>query len=173
MSLPPDPPDYDHPIGHSIFSEDIRHEYDGKSSLIGVIPGKIIVPQFPAVVPKFGISVNYRQPPSFPRGPVTIRVLWEPEETSERVILVETTLDLNQVEGEERAGDWLAASAQMVISPLQLASPGTLRVRAYREGSPTLRMGGIAFERGSLPTPGTPPITIHPLLPTQPALIKG
>lgn len=166
MNLPPDPPDYDAPLGVTVFCEDIRHELDGKFTLVGVMQGNIFLPQFPTAIAKFGVSANYRQPRSFPRDVVELRVLWKPEGSDDRRVLVNIPIDMRAMAVGD--GPWLMATTQMVISPLHLTEPGTLMVRAYREGQPPLRMGAINFATGEAPESISQPPAFIPFTPGQP-----
>ncbi len=170
-TFPPDPPDYESPIGYSLFCEDIRHEHDGKYSLIGVFPGNIGVVSFPAVIPKLGIAVYYRQPSTMPRGEVNLCVMWEPDGAAERRLLVSTPVDMSEMP-TPGAGAWLAAAVNMVMSPFQAAEPGSLRVRGYRDDLPPLRMGGIRLVRTEEgPGSAESPIVV-PLQLGQPNVLK-
>lgn len=42
----------------AIFCEDIREEVDGKQSFIGVSLGKTVVEKFPAIIPRFAVTVS-------------------------------------------------------------------------------------------------------------------
>lgn len=152
--LPPDPPDYETPLGYTLFSEDIRQEIDGKFTVVGAITGHVAVPSFPAILPKLGVAAFYRQPWGFPLAAVNICAIWEPV-GGDRRLVVGAPMDMRDM-AQPADPSWLAAAVQMVLSPFPVTEPGTLFVRAYRDGQPPLRMGGLRFVKGEAPKPDPP-----------------
>jgi hypothetical protein len=137
----PEPIDKREPFGYTVFCEDIRHEVDGRTSHIGIFPGDIGVPAFPVLFPRIATSLYYREPTELPPVPIELKVIYEPDDgPSFDVAGVELTLE---GPGPSKPDTWRLSIVQVVMSPLILQGPGTLKVRAYPVGREGVRMGAV------------------------------
>ena len=150
MSVPADPPGSNAPFGHSIFCEDIRNEIGDKFTYVGVVSGVIALESFPALLPKFAVAITYNQPRNKYRKSTNLKILFAPDGGDEEnpVILFDTNLDIP--DGSEilkPENGILSAEARLVISPLQLAGPGRVKVRAYFPDQQPVMLGSIQFRQ--------------------------
>lgn len=138
-----DGPEIRTPGGHTIFCEDIRTEFDGRNTLIGVYRHLIGLPTFPAILPKLGVAITYRQPNELPPLPVKVRLISEPAD-GDQVTLAEVELDMPGMRDQPALQDrWTVVDTALLISPFKVDGPGHLKVRAYTEGRDTVRLGRL------------------------------
>jgi len=135
------------PRGFTIFCEDIRNEVDGKHTLVGVVQGRVGFPNYPVILPKFCLYITYSQSTELPRQPVDLRIIFESTE-GEETLLISAVIDIE--EGFKAAAQipdnhLIAAQANAILTPLQVGSPGRIKVRGFIDGHPPIRMGGVEF----------------------------
>lgn len=123
---------------NTIFCDDIRHEVNGKLSLIGVYSSHMLVPSFPMTVPQLCLVLSVLTPAEKPFRKLIFRLL------KDETVLVEGEIPQNElpelqptsgvVEGEAGVGGRLfAVQSQIVISPFAVEGPCILRVRVETE----------------------------------------
>lgn len=148
---------YDYPHGFTLFCDDIRQEVGGKQTLVGVYNAIIYVfGDFPTVIPKLAFSTHYREPASLPvASTLTCSIFLEANGTEQ--LLTQSTLDLNamrngpglrdlSVPGEP--GKYSEGILNGLFSPLVIAAPSRLKVRAYRDGE-EVRLGTLTIDKGT------------------------
>jgi hypothetical protein len=105
------------------FCDDIRFEMGGKTSLMGIYTSDMIVPEFPAMLPRLAVVVDMAVPLDFDPPPVAVIRLELP---GDQVIELESkTADIPRVEwpGSVRR----TITAMLLASPVEIAAEGRLR----------------------------------------------
>jgi len=63
------------PFGYTVFCDDIRNEIGGKTTLVGVYAGDLVLQSpLPASIPRLGVSLVYVERPGESDLPLSIRV---------------------------------------------------------------------------------------------------
>jgi len=121
--------------GYVIFCDDIRQEIAGKTSYIGVYQDDLLtsVP-FPTVLPKFGISIVIFYTPTKSRQPqeIPFKIFLpghEPIPALEGQIPI--TEHVNALMPADYVPPVMRVTANVIIAPLEIKSPGLIRVEAY------------------------------------------
>lgn len=131
------------------YCDDIRHETGNKISLIGLYGPDLLVPETPAVIPKLCAFVQIGSHPgkSF-EDDIEIRTTIDDQVMSSTKLTVKPDKEL----GEDR---FQTARLQIIMSPLAIEKPCTLRVRAYYMGqeykSSALKIGCITNDPSPSP----------------------
>lgn len=131
----------------AIFCDDIRQEVGGKLSYIGVYGRRLIVSQFPATLPKFFVALTAVTPESKPFQSLTFKLFEDDRLLGEHVFPEEEVsayATLISQTGPRQNGVQTISSALM-LSPLVIAKPCLLRVRAQTE-SEELSSPGLEIE---------------------------
>ncbi|WP_422577668.1 DUF6941 family protein [Phenylobacterium sp.] len=157
------------PSGYTIFCDDVRAEADGRHTYVGVYQLAAGLESFPAVIPKLGLGVLYRQTKSTPPLPVTLKILFEPADGGETKELVSAEIEVHKAVNEiNQPGGYVTAVAHIVLSPVHIPQPGIMKVRAFAEGRPPTRLGAIEFRNASDIPPAyeapNPKATVTPLV---------
>ena len=113
----------------SIVCDDVRHEASGKLSYIGVYRDTLLVPSFPAVLPKLYFVLTVRTMADKPFKALTFKVLADDNE------LLRAEVDIGQlrVDSEVGADHWLSATMICGMQGAQFQKPTSLRLRAETE----------------------------------------
>ena len=113
----------------SIVCDDVRHEASGKLSYIGVYRDTILVPSFPAILPKLYFVLTVRTIAEKPFKALTFKVLADDAE------LLRADVDTAQVRGDSEAGTdhWLSATMICGMQGAQFQKPTILKLRAETE----------------------------------------
>ncbi|MHB8409003.1 MAG: DUF6941 family protein [Acidiferrobacterales bacterium] len=138
----------------SLFCDDIRHEVGGKLSYIGVYSGVLLVPAFPAMLPKLCLSVKIVTPADDPLRSLTLRVLKDDAVLHQIVVsdqqLAAASSSIEDLTEEQRKERSAVTQLQLVFSPIQFEAPCVLKVRVQTE-SGELRGGGLRVDQAQLP----------------------
>jgi hypothetical protein len=112
----------------SAFCEDIREEKTGQDTIIGILPDNMVVPKFPAMVPKMAIYTRIQMDTNNPARPisVTLKTPWNENQSvgSADEKLIATAVAQAAANKLPIAGIVLKA----VISPWLLQSAGVITV---------------------------------------------
>ncbi|MCB1821140.1 MAG: hypothetical protein KDI73_06110 [Candidatus Competibacteraceae bacterium] len=143
----------------TLFCDDIRHEINGKLSYIGVYSGALLVPAFPATLPKLCVSVKVVTPADEPLRSLTLRVLKD-DEILQEIVLDEEQLAsalevFAELSDEERRFRVQMPQFLLEFVPLYLEKACTLRVRALADHSELWGVGLIVDQMltsSALPT---------------------
>lgn len=141
------------PYGITIFCDDIRFEMAGKYSLIGVYNDVMYINvPFPAILPKFAMSVMIRFP--FKQRQIKtfeLRIYWPGNEDDEKP-------DICQIVQPEEQEDHISSSLKdsdtivkhwgghLVFAPLKLKTTGRIKVRAVVNGE-VIKLGTLRVEQ--------------------------
>lgn len=123
---------------NTTFCDDIRHEVNGKLSLIGVYSGQMLVPSFPVILPQLCLVIVVLTPVEQPFQKLILRVL------KDDTVLIEGEIPQTELpkagstsvvnDGDTGApGRLLSVQSQIVISPFAVEGPCILRVRVITE----------------------------------------
>jgi len=136
----------------TIFCDDIRHEVAGKVSYIGVYSGRLLVPTFPATLPKLCIAMTLVTPATTPFRKLSLRVLKDSEvlvqgalDEAKLIDLVDKTDEAPTSEHNDRVA---MLQSYFVFSPFQVDAPCVIRVRVDTEEG-ELRGVGLRIEQAS------------------------
>ncbi len=137
----------------TIFCDDIRHEISGKTSFIGVYSSVLYTEVFPVTLPKLCILVKVVTPFSNPLQSLKIRILKD-EDTLQEIDIPEDALAKAARSAKDVPEDDITLRANilnnfLIFSPLELTSPGHIRVRAFTEEG---EMAGTALTVEQLPS---------------------
>ncbi|MCP1537784.1 hypothetical protein [Methylorubrum extorquens] len=136
------------PYGTTAFCEDIRFEASGSVSLVGVYNKDIVVPEFPIIIPKFGVYcvvVLPKRPED--RIPFLKFQVFLPGDGDRPSIYHESVAEDTNFAPKDFEPDpdvplHSKVIQQMVVSPLQLNKEGYIRVRTYVDDA-YVRAGAI------------------------------
>lgn len=159
---------FDEPFGFTIFCDDIRQEIGNKFSYMGVYQGVILVPQFPAIIPRFGIAITFWEPKALALTrdfAVPITVFLPGDALDKPSMSGEIPADHEQIQGafnssqalpdDDDIPSLLMVNLNISMSPLVIQKPGRIKVRGDYKGE-TVKLGSIRIETPQRPT-GAPP----------------
>lgn len=137
------------PSGHCIFCDDIRHEANGKLSLIGVYGGELYpLGPYPLRLPKLCILIHYFQRPEdgFHDTKIRTRLIGGASEIVLFEVLV-TASEFQNAQIPEKPDDpdiepMIALTMPIEFPLIMIAQPGRIRVDAYR-GDDQIKLGGL------------------------------
>jgi hypothetical protein len=122
----------------AIYCDDVRQEVGGKVSLMGIYNSDMILPSFPAILPKLcvqlTITLPYDQPP---KKSVRVLLLNNADVLAEMSIDEESLANtpLPNADMESDSEDMaLDMAVGFMLSSLRFDAPTRLRVRAYIDG---------------------------------------
>jgi len=135
------------PSGFVVFCDDIREELRNKASLMGIYMGDMLLhhPEFPATLPKFGMMVQFEQPIHDVKD-FRIEVYFPGDETGKPTAQTDVPASERKVTGKTSSGKEatkVAARLHLVVSPLVLKGPGTVKVVAIRNGEEPVDLGKL------------------------------
>ena len=132
--------------GTTIFCDDVRAEIGGKITLVGVYPSDMLVHgSFPLTMPKFCLWVKYFEIPDTQSGDGKLFV-WLPGDDKASIEIdipmeqMRSELPLHPGTYDHEMDRWLQLQAPLVITPLVLKEPGTIKVR-LKLGETEVRLG--------------------------------
>jgi|SRR5262249_50572451 len=139
-------------FGYTIFCDDIRIEIGGKLTYVGVYQGgTMLVPgSFPATVPKLALGIVYKQRHDKVVLPFTLWIFLPGDADDKPSIIAEMPEDAARAAIEEAKATaekmttevFATLNSQFAITPLHIAQPGLLKVRAVR-GDQLIGLGSL------------------------------
>lgn len=140
--------------GRTVFAEEARPEVSGQFSIVGVLAGGILSEDFPILMPKMALMVEYQQLENV--EPLEVRLaafmpgasadapFWEHTHGVEAWTNFSAPLD-------ENPGPYPFPSVRRITQVVNLAGveiprPGILQVRAFRGGE-VIGLGGLDVRR--------------------------
>jgi hypothetical protein len=152
--------------GYTIFCDDIRAEVGGKLTYVGSYSGTMLVHgSFPTIVPKLALGIVYLQRRDRLILPITFWIFLPGDAEDKPSIIAEmpheAAIDFGKVFAQkvETEETFVTLYSQFALTPLHIAQPGILKVRAVR-GDQLIRLGGLVI----MPAP----VEESPLAPPQP-----
>jgi hypothetical protein len=142
------------PYGTTNFCDDIRHEVNGKLTLVGCYSSSLKFDgQAPGVLPTFAALVNLRVPNSIKFSNISLRVtkIEEDEETTILEASIENPGEHNEAAFKSTADANEEGIVALVTLPIHLKSlhfskPGQIKVRAYLDDDREIRLGVLSVE---------------------------
>jgi len=143
----------------TLFCDDIRHEMGGKLSFIGAYSGELLVPAFPARLPKLCLFVRMVTPVEEPFRSLDLRVLKDAETVRGIAFNKEQLTALSDLaEGmteEQRKTHVLPNQVIVTFSPMQFDEPCILRVSVRTEEGELCGLG-LKVDRAQPPVDSVP-----------------
>lgn len=149
---------FDEPFGSTIFCDDVRNEIGGKNSYIGVYPGSLALPAFPASVPKFGVVTTIYEPRTMAQArdwKIIVRLYLPGDDSNQPSLTCELPpippeayqmIERSKLPDDEEVPKLVLMNAAFVLAPMILRQPGRIKVRAqYREGV-IIKLGSCRVE---------------------------
>lgn len=141
-----------------VVCDDVRQEVGSKYSMMGVYHGVILLPSFPATLPKLCFVISARTDTTNPFKELSFRVSKNDEE-----ILAEATIDVTTISSapsleptQERDG-FLIGLVVCAFTPIVFTEPCKLSARAYTEagelkaGTILIRQSDAALSDSNIP----------------------
>ncbi|WP_306153431.1 hypothetical protein [Roseovarius sp. MMSF_3281] len=140
------------PYGITTFCDDIRHEINGKLTLVGCYASSL---NFngppPGILPTFAALINLRVPTNIQFEKISLRVI-KTEGDEETTILeaeIENSEDHNEpspasVAGSKEDGKVLLMAFPCQWTPMNFSKPGQIKVRAYLDDDREVRLGALS-----------------------------
>lgn len=121
-------------FAYSIFSDDVRHEVNGKTSLIGVYQGTMYIPEFPAHLPKLCISISVVTPIDRPFENVVFKVFMDDNQLFE-IPLTQAQIEQSlSFDPQASVARFQKIQAMGVLSPISFEAPCKLRIEVEADG---------------------------------------
>ncbi|MCE0853972.1 hypothetical protein LU689_29155 [Pseudomonas asiatica] len=122
---------------YAIYCDDIRHEVNGKTTLVGVYAGKLLVGSFPASLSKLCVVLNLTTPIDDPFQEVSVVGKLSGQEVFQLNVgkeeMAEYNKKIDELKGESKFIDMQMAS---IMSPIQIDKPGVLSLEVLVNGEP-------------------------------------
>jgi len=137
---------------NAAYCDDVRAEVGNKYSLMGVYQADLLVPAFPALLPRLCIVLTAHTPIEQPFRELTFQV------TKDEIVMLEHAVPAKQLSFEDTRPSfspkaqwrWLKMSMVLQISPFEIADQFLLRPRAITE-SEVLKGEALVVRATALP----------------------
>lgn len=131
----------------SIFCDDVRMETGNKMSYMGIYQGNMYLKSFPAVLPRFCISVKAITPATNPFESVKFKILLNnnliaEQEVSEDILIQNKELALADKDTRDD-NKMFIAGAVIQLQPFVIEEPSKLQVRVESESEELKALGLI------------------------------
>lgn len=146
-------------FGSTIFCDDIRFEMDGKISFIGSYTGIMYIrDEFPVIIPKFGLSIQFVQSVRVYKSNLRLKVFF-PGDKDDSPSMESDWTQATMPEPPPPEGRYVIVRANFILSPLNIVGPGHIKIRVEREGV-LHGCGSLRIER--MPAAPNAPSTASP-----------
>lgn len=127
------------PHGYTLFCEDVRHEVDGKITMVGVLGAEIVLQaDLPSTLPQLSVWVIFCEALNDSFDSLTIELALPGRSYEDAIIRAEFPSEQAQREPilDDVDADELRAvmNFQFKLGPIVIDQPGRIRVRAIRNG---------------------------------------
>ena len=138
--------------GITVFCDDIRHEVNGKMTLVGCYLAEMnFNGPAPGVLPTFAALVNIRIPLGIEFTTLTLRVIKEiGEDEVEEIFKADAEVSpedrvkaLSNLDNDSGDAKIAVLTFPVRWSPLEFAKPGFVKVRAYMDGGHEIKAGSL------------------------------
>lgn len=142
--------------GTTIFCDDIREEVSGKSTLVGVYKGVMLLHtrELPVTLPKLCFFIIYPEPPdpSYDKLELKIFAPGEKEPVCTADVAMNKARLAVPLPMPEIGGDpnFHQLSLAIILSPFKISEFGRINVRAYRDEE-ELKLGSLLVEPLAVP----------------------
>ena len=129
-------------FAYSIFCDDIRHEVNGKLSLIGTYDTQLLIPKFPATVSKLCVIVTVVTSPNEPfsdayvSGKLGDQELFKLHVDRNQLAAAEAEKSMNQNETIRKL------QTMAILSPISFDAPGDITIEVSADGR-TIECSGL------------------------------
>ncbi|MDX2220816.1 MAG: hypothetical protein SF172_17480 [Burkholderiales bacterium] len=138
--------------GVTVFCDDIRHEVNGKMTLVGCYASELnFSGPPPGILPTFAALVNLRFPRESHFETLTLHVTKIEGGDSTEIFSAETKftpdafLDNSEVEANDSSEKILSVVIPIQWTPLVIAAPALIRVRAKLDSGEEVRAGSLTI----------------------------
>lgn len=129
-----------------LFADDIRHEINGKVSLIGIYQGGMnVVGAMPKILPRLVISSYINTPVSRPFCDLSVDVVWNDEVLQNVTPPTESLQEMQGTALQDSEVSMLSMQMVFVMQPFEVKGNGKLRVRARIDGE-TLESNALKIQ---------------------------
>ncbi|MGX7708986.1 DUF6941 family protein [Methylobacterium sp. Gmos1] len=135
------------PYGTTIFCEDIRQEVGGSLTIVGAIQKNIIIPEFPVIIPKFGMMTVVVLPRDKPKNLDINLQIFIPGDEDIPTISHPSHVRTEDIMTERDHSDLdvpphYKLLQHIVLSPFEIKQEGFVKVRLNINGE-TIKAGAI------------------------------
>ena len=114
------------------YCDDIRREVGNKYSLMGCYGNELIAEKLPAVLQKLCVQVRVITPIDEPFSKLVIHAFLNGDSIADIEV---DTAKMSEMEKEASPdANWITVTAMLVLSPLAIEEPCTLKIEAETEG---------------------------------------
>jgi len=133
--------------GYVIFCDDIRREYGGKVTLVGVYRSAMYIhnTEPPFAIPKFAIAVRYRESSALPREETNFQIFLPGGK--EDVPLLKGRLVITQ-QAHQTDSEYIEVGADIILAPLVIQKEGSIKVKVQR-GAEEMEIGTLQVKKGT------------------------
>lgn len=149
----------DHAYGITMFCDDIRHEVNGKLTLVGCYSSELnFTGPPPGVLPTFAALVHLRFPQETTFETLDLSVIKVEEEETSQIFSSQTKvsqdafLDKSDAKEDNQSDKVLSVVVPIQWAPLVFSGPALLRVRAKLDSGVEVRAGSLVI---NFPTENT------------------
>lgn len=119
-------------FAYCIFCDDVRQEVSGKTSLIGVYQGKLIVEELPAAIAKLFAIIHVVTPKGKPFKSLDVKIEYNGQVMFDLPDTENLVKRLADHAGDDE--DEIVFQAQVAFSPLHLEKTGRIKVKVMADG---------------------------------------
>lgn len=128
---------------HVAYCDDIRPEINGKISLMGLYSDTMLLPTFPATIPKLGVVVTAKTSYEQPFKGFSIHI-HNTDQTLAELVVSEEEYEANKRSEGDPLGDRFI-QAQFLISPLMIDKPTKIEV-VFKSADFEYRCNSLSIE---------------------------
>lgn len=149
------------PYGHTIFCDDVRQEIGGKTSLMGIYKGTLVVQgPAPVTLPRLCLHSTFIERPDESNEPIELQITMPGDAENTPSIRIEIPANFrDQIPKDPELDDpRLSLEFQSTISQLVIKQDGYITIRA-RRGRSVFRIGRLRVKVN----PAAPAIPAQPI----------
>lgn len=139
-------------FGYSLFCDDIRHEINGKISLIGCYSNIMFFhDEFPNILPKFVVFSNLSLPSNRQFKKIELFIELEQKghgtkRIAEMLVKFEDVMPDKNGAFDDKEETNLQLTSPFLFSPLELKNEGKISTRALIDGEDLIKMGSLLIK---------------------------
>lgn len=131
---------------HAIYCDDIREEVGNKMSLMGIYREKLLVSQFPAVLPKLCVALWVVTPIDHPFKKIQIRLHVGDQIAADVAVPDNVLADIGKVEQQDETKSRVhILHTAVAIANLRMEQPTRVKLRVHTEDD-ELKAGALDVE---------------------------
>lgn len=141
----------DKPYGTTVFCDDIRHEINGKMTLVGCYAAEMnFNGPAPGFLPSFAALVNIRIPKAIKFKSLALRVLKEEGKETTEILAAATEINQSDItkavanaDAESKHEQILSITVPCRWNSLEMKNSGFIKVRANLDDGPEILLGAL------------------------------